>query len=100
MGTAADTAGAAGPSRDYGQDGAADGPGLSCSTLQHAEDTTTLIEIEPGDAMRLMRLSSARLHYECGDSSLLILSTVVSLPCEASTEAQTSDLELTRASVD
>ena len=34
----------------------------------------------------------------CRDSSLL-LSTVVSLPCEASTEAQTSDLELTRVSV-
>ena len=35
----------------------------------------------------------------CGDSSLL-LSTVVSLPCEVSTEALISDLELTRVSVD
>ena len=35
----------------------------------------------------------------CGDSSLL-LSTVISLPCEANTEAQASDLELTRVSVD
>ena len=30
----------------------------------------------------------------------LLLSAVVSLPCEVSTEAQTSDLELTRVSVD
>ena len=37
--------------------------------------------------------------YVCGDSSLL-LSTVVSLPCEVSTEALISDLELTRVSVD
>ena len=37
---------------------------------------------------------------ECRDSSLLLQSTVVSLPCEASTEAQTSDLELTRVSKD
>ena len=36
---------------------------------------------------------------DCGDSSLL-LSTVVSLPCEVSTEALISDLELTRVSVD
>ena len=35
----------------------------------------------------------------CGDSSLL-LSTVISLPCEVSTEALISDLELTRVSVD
>ena len=37
----------------------------------------------------------------CGDSSLL-LSTVVSLPCEVSTEAliSDSDLKLTRVSVD
>ena len=30
----------------------------------------------------------------------MLLSTMISLPCEASTEAQTSDLELTRVSVD
>ena len=47
---------------------------------------------------------SARLYiyifrYVCGDSSLL-LSTVVSLPCEVSTEALISDLQLTRVSVD
>ena len=36
---------------------------------------------------------------ECRDSSLLV-STVISLPCEVSTEALISDLELTRASVD
>ena len=35
----------------------------------------------------------------CGDSRLL-LSTVISLPCEVSTEALISDLELTRVSVD
>ena len=35
----------------------------------------------------------------CGDSSLL-LSTVIALPCEVSTEALISDLELTRVSVD
>ena len=35
----------------------------------------------------------------CGDSSLL-LSTVVSLPCEVSTEALISYLELKRVSVD
>jgi hypothetical protein len=38
MGTAAASAGAAGPSRDYGLDGAADG--LSRSTPRHADDTT------------------------------------------------------------
>ena len=35
----------------------------------------------------------------CEDNSLL-LSTVISLPCEVSTEALISDLELTRVSVD
>ena len=35
----------------------------------------------------------------CGDSSLL-LSTVIALPCEVSTEALISGLELTRVSVD
>jgi hypothetical protein len=39
MGTAATSAGAAGPSRDYGQDGAADG--LSRNAPLHAYDTTT-----------------------------------------------------------
>ena len=39
MGTAAAIAGAAGPSRDYGQDGAADG--LSRSTPRQADATTT-----------------------------------------------------------
>ncbi len=39
MGTDAASAGAAGPSRDYGPDGAADG--LSWSTQLHADDTTT-----------------------------------------------------------
>ena len=49
--------------------------------------------------MRLKRLSSARLYCNvCGDSSLL-LSTVMSLPCEVSTEALISDLELTRVRV-
>ena len=39
MGTAAAIAGAAGPYRDYGPDGAADG--LSRSTPRYADDTTT-----------------------------------------------------------
>ena len=45
------------------------------------------------------KLCTTLFRCECGDSSLL-LSTVISLPCEASTERQTSDLELTRVSVD
>ena len=44
-------------------------------------------------------LCATLFRYVCGDSSLL-LSTVVSLPCEVSTEALISDLELTRISVD
>ena len=44
-------------------------------------------------------LCSTLFHDACGDSSLL-LSAVVSLPCEVSTEALISDLELTRVSVD
>ncbi len=44
MGTSAATAGAAGPSRDYGQDGAADR--LSWSTLLHGRnDHTTLQDL-------------------------------------------------------
>ena len=39
MGTATASAGAAGPFRDYGQDGAAGGSSLS--TLRQADDTTT-----------------------------------------------------------
>jgi hypothetical protein len=38
-GTATESGGAAGPSRDYGLDGAA--AGLSRSTQRHADDTTT-----------------------------------------------------------
>ena len=53
--------------------------------------------------MRLVRLCSAvcttLFRDVCGDNSLL-LSTVVSLPCEVSTEALISDLELTGVRVD
>ena len=44
-------------------------------------------------------LCSALFRNVCGDSSLL-MSTVISLPHEVSTEALISDLELTRDSVD
>ena len=57
-----------------------------------------LKEIELGDTTRLMGLTLRDSIPR--DSSLLLLPTVFSLPCEASTEAQTSDLELTHNSVD
>ena len=44
-------------------------------------------------------LCATLFRYVGGNSSLL-LSTVVSLPCEVSTEALIPDLELTRVSVD
>ena len=45
--------------------------------------------------------STTLFRYECGDRRLLLLPTVLSLPCEkAGTEAQNSDLKQTRASVD
>ena len=46
-----------------------------------------------------LKLCTTLFRNVCDDSSLL-LSTVISLPCEVSTEALISDLELTRVSVD
>ena len=46
-----------------------------------------------------LRVCTTLFRNVCDDSSLL-LSTVISLPCEVSTEALISDLELTRVSVD
>ena len=46
-----------------------------------------------------LKLGATLFHNVCDDISLL-WSTVISLPCEVSTEALISDLELTRVSVD
>ena len=46
-----------------------------------------------------LKLCTTLFRNVCDDSSLL-WSTVISLPCEVSTEALISDLELTRVSVD
>ena len=67
-------------------------------------DADNLIEIELGvrwghNEIDETYLCTTIFRDACGDSSLL-LSTVVSLPCEVSIEAQTSDLELTRVSDD
>ena len=56
-----------------------------------------MIEIELGKTNRL--ICTTLFRDVCGDSNLL-MSTVVSLPCEVSTEALISGLELTRVSVD
>ena len=66
-----------------------------CPAPPQIEKNRTWVNNEIDEA----KLCTTLFRDVCGDS-ILLLSTVVSLPCEVSTESLIPDLELTRVSVD